>query len=166
MATIKTVGPLGTTSNRNLLAYSEQFDNAYWTKLNITVTADATANPIDGLTNTAELVTESTDGAASSHELSRAFTFTNGATYTYSFYAKAVNRQAAVRVLATGEFAGAVFNLGTGTVASTTAGSASITNVGGGWYRCVVTGVCAGTSGFVIHYTVLTGTKGPPPPRH
>ncbi|WP_448191441.1 phage head spike fiber domain-containing protein [Azospirillum sp. sgz301742] len=65
----------------NLLTYSEQFDNAAWTKYFVAVTADASAAP-DG-TLTADLLTSSGDGI-----VDRNITLLSGVTYTYSLWIK------------------------------------------------------------------------------
>jgi hypothetical protein len=124
----------------NLLTYSDQFDNAAWTKNSATVTANAIAAP-DG-TVTADKLVESATTAA--HYINVTGTLTGSTTYSVSVYAKASERsriQLAGSGGAWGTNATATFDLSTGTVvASSVWSSASITNVGNGWYRCVATG--------------------------
>jgi hypothetical protein len=134
----------------NVLTYSEQFDNAIWTKANVTITPNAVAAPNGAVT--AGFLKESS--STSSHSVSETSTVTAGA-YTYSVYAKAATRSS----IQLGAWDGAVgtdsvFNLTTGTVTSQGAGTtATITSVGGGWFRCAVTRtVVAGSSTF---YTYL-----------
>jgi hypothetical protein len=130
----------------NLLVRSEEFDNASWTKTDITVTANNNVAP-DGVL-TADLITE---GSASNAGLTllAAITVTSGATVTASFFVK---RSALIQwvrfnvVNSTGANGGRVWldiqngvvgasaNIGSGT-----ATSGAITSVGNGWYRISVT---------------------------
>lgn len=68
----------------NLLTYSEQFDNAAWTKTGATITADAATAP-DG-TSTADLIAES--ATTNFHFASRLAAITAGAVYSFSVHAK------------------------------------------------------------------------------
>ena len=130
----------------NLLERSAEFDNAYWTKLRSSVTANSATAPDS--TNTAEKLVE--DGQNNSHTLYRFVTHAGAnAAVTWSVFCKAAERthvDLAVQGDQSGTKSGgrAVFNLSAGTVGSFTAinsgtGSASITNVGNGWYRCSLT---------------------------
>jgi hypothetical protein len=64
---------------RNLLTYTEQFDNAAWTKTNATVTAN-----VDGVSD--KLIPAS---AASDGRITQSYTGVSGATYTLSIEGKA-----------------------------------------------------------------------------
>jgi hypothetical protein len=66
----------------NLALYSEQFDNAAWTKSNITVTANAAISP-DGYTN-ADLL----NFTSVSNYIDQSGTIVSGTTYTVSCYVK------------------------------------------------------------------------------
>jgi hypothetical protein len=125
---------------RNLLTRTEEFDNAAWTKNDVTVTANTLVAP-DG-TLTADKLVESATTAV--HYINVTGTLTGSTTYSISLYAKASERsriQLAGAAGAWGSSATATFDLSAGTVvASSIWSSASITNVGNGWYRCVVTG--------------------------
>lgn len=111
----------------NELTYSEDFTNAAWTKVNATVTANSTTAP-NG-TNTA---TKFESVASGVPQLSRAITGTN----TISIYAKAGNISS-FRIWIGSEV---IFDLSTGTV---TAGTATMENVGNGWYRCIISSTSA-----------------------
>jgi hypothetical protein len=135
----------------NLLTYSEQFDNAAWTKAaNTGISANVLVSP-DG-TTTADKLTETTTTNAG-RSIYQAQAVASGATLTHSVYAKAGERSW-VRVDiwdGTGNTASANFNLSTGEAGSNgTAGSGitfsstSITPVGNGWYRCLVTATTTG----------------------
>ena len=65
----------------NLLTYSEQFDNAAWSKSNVTITANNTTSP-DGTQN-ADLATATSGG-----ELLQGLVLNTSTSYTFSFYVK------------------------------------------------------------------------------
>ena len=77
------VGGIGAYSN--LLLYSEQFDNAAWTKTNVTVTAnDGASNPApDSQTTADKLVT-----SASNATVAQTYTSSTAGTYTFSVWLK------------------------------------------------------------------------------
>jgi hypothetical protein len=135
-------------AEENLLLRSQEFDNASWSKFNSTVTANSVAAP-DG-TTTAE--TLRANSATSGHNTSQSATLVSGTTYTASVFAKKDTIDYVSVALINGSsastFIGAAFNLNTGVVSSSNANgtgfsvtSTSITDVGNGWYRCVLTGV-------------------------
>lgn len=128
----------------NLLTYSEQFDNAAWTKSNATVTANSSVSP-DGAT-TADTLVENT--ANSTHFLYLGVSVTSGTAYTFSFYAKAAGRSFANPSLTLGFPAGssALFNLSAGTVTPGASATASITSAGNGWWRCSFTATANSTT--------------------
>jgi len=134
------LGSTATTYNpttvKNLLGFSEAFDNAAWAKSNSSIVTGAQANPVNGLF-TAQKLMENT--ANSVHRFIVGATVT-ATPYTMSIYAKAAERN----WIAVGNTSGAGqlahFNLSNGTV-GTIIGSATaaITSIGSGWYRCSVT---------------------------
>lgn len=145
----------------NLLTYSEQFNNATWTKFNVTVTANATIAP-DG-TPTAYKLVENTDSAQPHYAFQTATGLVTGTAYTKSVFVKAAGRNnAVIRFFATNSaFSGgfAYFNLVNGVAgikdASITA--SSITPVGGGWFRISATSTAtATTNGNIAVYSVQT----------
>ncbi len=131
----------------NLLEQSETFDNATWSKSGIAVTANASANPLTGLTNADNLVAEN---VTNFHYINQAITFTSDQ-YTISVYAKANGYS--WFVIDTGlSNRAAYFNTTTGVVGVTGSSStASIESVGNGWYKCVLsfTGI-AGSSNIYL----------------
>jgi len=126
----------------NLLTYSEQFDNAAWTKTNATVTPNATVAP-DG-TNSADALIEASD--TSQLHSTNASTIPLTGAYSFSIYAKANGRNWLVLNFAvvSGAFsssdARAWFDLNTGTLGTVagTGASATISSEGNGWYRCTI----------------------------
>jgi hypothetical protein len=122
-------------SRQNLLQRSEEFDNAYWTKANATVTANAVTAP-DG-TTTADAVFET--AASGFHAIQRGLAIPSTAIYTASFFVKANGRtQFALQI----GIIYAEFNLSAGTAAVIGGGAsdaASILALPNGWYRCTFT---------------------------
>lgn len=139
-------GRMPKTGKRNRLGYTEQFDNAAWSKTaSTTVTANAVVAP-DG-TTTADTVT-SGSAAGYIYPSTAIFASAGGAAYTYSIYAKAGTATSVQLLLAATATYTGTFNLSTG-VASTITPNTTVTmvDVGGGWYRCVLT--CASVANTV-----------------
>lgn len=131
----------------NLLTYSQQFDNAAWSKTNATVTADSVTAP-DGSLSADALVDNAVSGQHRANN-SVAVTVVSGASYTFSFYAKQNTiRYINARIITTTGNAQSTFDLQTGTVSGTSVGTATISAAGNGWFRCTVTGTTDGTSAF------------------
>ena len=130
--------------NKNLLLYSEQFDNAVYVFANGTATPNTAIAP-DG-TTTADTLTQTGTGAnlmfMGGHS---AVVFAAGNTYTYSYYAKAGTYDKLYILLYGSYFnnnganIAAVFNLTSGTVNNYGISRASISPVGNGWYRLEAT---------------------------
>ena len=128
----------------NICLQSNTF-NTTWLTLNGTVTANAATSP-DGTNNAWKL--NETSANSASHGIYQQLTIGTG-NYTWSVYAKAGERswlQFIAYSSSTNYFTW--FNLANGTVGTNAAGTtASIQDVGGGWYRCSVSrSTSAGTS--------------------
>ena len=137
-----TLGREPYTGVRNLLTFTEQFDNAAWPKSNVTVSADAAIAP-NGTTTADKLIETAPTGA---HQLYHNTAFTNGVTYTLSVYMKAAERTLSVIRFGDTLNKNVWFNLATGTVGTTDSGvTASISDAGNGWYRCIAT-ITSGTT--------------------
>jgi hypothetical protein len=159
-----------TPASRNLLTWTQEFDNAAWTKLNASVTANTTAAP-DG-TMTADTLS---DGTATDNHGVRptSLALTNSTTYTLSVYAKASTRRYIIlNLVATSSattYSAVSFDLQTGVAVNSAANgtgynvvSSSIQNVGNGWYRCIAT-LTIGSVGTALQTyigTSLTGVIG------
>lgn len=136
----------------NLLTYSEQLDNAAWTKGDATITANALAAP-DGAITADKLVS---NVSTAYPRATATVSVTTGNKYTYSVFAKAgewvfLSLQAGGTLWQSqGSSAGVRFNLSTGTISAGYNGqstaNASIQNVGNGWFRCSVTWDCNATT--------------------
>jgi hypothetical protein len=120
----------------NLALRSQAFDEAIWTKVNATVTQNATTAP-DGSLTAEKLIADTASGV---HGLSQPFTGLSGA-YTYSIFAKS----AGYDFISFGQGnpgARTYFNLALGTVLGNAIGTptnATITSLPNGWKRCTVT---------------------------
>ncbi len=149
---------------RNLRQRSEEFNNAYWTKNNSSITANSTTAPDGALT--ADTLIENT--ANSTHIVTRNTSFAAGVKYTASVYVKTyLSRDVAIVLGATAAFGGAsnttvVFSPSTNTFLLTvnspeTYGSE---NVGNGWYRIYVTKTAVATAITSSQIQLRTGTTG------
>lgn len=132
----------------NLLTFSEQFDNASWTKTRASIIANSTTAP-DGTLTADTLVEDST--ASSTHTVDHpSISFTSGNQYTVSFFAKAKERTECFIKLNDSAFpaiSSAIFNIQAGVLIDSGSGldSTSIESAGNGWFRCSVTATADAT---------------------
>jgi hypothetical protein len=164
----ESLGLLVEESRTNLLLRSEEFDQAAWAKGGSTISANIIAAPTGA--TTADKIAE--DNSSSSHRvISTAPTWAGSTAYTYSFYAKAAEREKVYGLLGTTVMASrtlVIFDLSTGvaTVSSGSPTAYSMVNVGNGWYRCSIVFISiASPSGGVVAgiwdtAEVYTGTTG------
>jgi hypothetical protein len=129
-------------AEENLFTYSQEFENAYWVKGRVTVTANSTTAP-DGTTTADTLVEDSTN---QTHVLAPLVSASG--IVTLSVFAKPAtgSRFLTIQVNRDGSnFASATFDLSAGTSTQTqVAGAysgvtASITASTNGFYRCIMT---------------------------
>jgi len=159
-----TLAPLGLLieeARTNIVLNSGDFSNASFAKGNVTVTGSSITAP-DG-TTTGTLFDD--DTAAGTHSCATAQqTLVSGTTYTLSVFAKNGDRNFITLAVSAGTntWAAAKFDLSNGTVGSTSqsgsgwsATSGSITNVGGGWFRCSLTYV-PGSTGVTLRFGLAT----------
>ena len=141
-------------SRSNDLQRSQEFDNAYWTKYQTSVSANSSISP-DGTLNADKLIE---DNSNSTHQLGRAIGYNSGTTYTVSLFAKSSNRNLEIAAGNTGTFpVKAIFDLSNGTVLSSTLGNSSIENYGNGWYRCIITATALATATTNINFGLTNG---------
>jgi hypothetical protein len=150
----------------NLFAYSEQYNQtSAWSIQAATISADQTTAP-DGTLTADKLVENVT---TTNKEVSQSIAVTAGTTFTFSTFVKAAGRNNFRFGFSGGSFGNvgtnALFDLTAGTVYQTTGGvsSASITNVGNGWYRCVATvtptvSTVSGQNNLICYITLLDAT--------
>ena len=126
----------------NVILYSEQFDDASWTK-NVSVTANAIISP-DGTQN-ADKILESASNVQQWAYQSPSMTGAQTAT----IYAKKGERN--YIALATAGLDFSYFNLDTGVVVSSASGATtSIQSAGNGWYRCSVNASTPTSTFFIV----------------
>lgn len=133
----------------NLLTFSEEFQNAAWTKyVDTTISANVAVAP-DG-TTTADLMYPATSGTRGLY-----MAWSGTLTLTTSLYAKASGKSWLQAVGSGGTTSSGVwFNLTAGTVGTQKPGyTGTIQSVGNGWYRCVVSHPVQ-TNGFFEYRTV------------
>ena len=147
--TLACKGLLVEEQRTNLLLRSEEFDNASWIKAATTITANAIASP-DGATTTDKLIASA---ASAYHYAGQSCTVLSNTVVTLSIYAKA-GEYGYIHLQATPDgtnyiFCGFDLTAGTaGTPVNAGNGSGAygtITPVGGGWYRCTLTGIPSST---------------------
>lgn len=147
-------------AEENLLTYSQEFDNAAWSKTNTTVTANATTAP-DG-TSTAEALFET--AVTNEFRVNQSCSATSGLNYTISVYVKANGRNY-VALYDAQNSQGKYFDVtagGGGSVQGNFVGapvSASISYVGSDWYRCSMTVSNTSSSIAVRIYIANTATN-------
>lgn len=148
-ATLEAKGILLEEQRTNLLAFSEALSDASWTKANASIAASSETAP-DGVGTFEKLVE---DGTTNVHNVSKSVSITANDEVSITVYAKAGERNW-LRILAEdgSDSIEAWFYLTTGlvgTLKGTGAGSpttSSIEDIGGGIYRCELTGVVNSTS--------------------
>jgi hypothetical protein len=127
-----------------LLQYSEQMNNAYWTKANLSVSANTTATlDPSGYYGADKLVEAAT---TSTHEINHAIFALTAASYTYSIFAKAAERSWIVLSIQ-GQYT--FFDIANGVIGVNAAGNTpKIEAYGNGWYRCSITRTATATNNF------------------
>lgn len=146
---------------QNLFNYSQDFDNAYWTKSNASITANTVAAP-DGTTTADKLVENTT--ANVTHFTSRAVTVVSGLSYTFSMYVKAAERTRCRLTMNSTVFVGgpnAIVDLNTGDIITETDCNVAVSNVGSGWFRISMTATAdlSSTGGTCAVYPVIGGSS-------
>lgn len=152
----------------NMLTYSEDFTHSDWSTQTqrTAVAANAIIAP-DGTTTAESLIPHATSGT---HYTYQPKDFIAGISYSYSIYAKTLDGGGGGYHLALRLDNGAfpsdtygVFDLDNGTAVATTSNgaTASIEDVGGGWYRCTLTQTANTTASSVacLLYVIQTAAE-------
>jgi hypothetical protein len=134
----------------NLASYSEEFNNAFWTKGNLsTISANATTSPSGTLSADKHVCANSTAAFALGWTSASVVAAT---AYSFSVYLK---RSEVRFVQVRNNLNGTLFcnfDLELGVAGTPSAGlTASISDAGSGWYRCVITAT-AGASGTGVFF--------------
>ena len=121
----------------NYILYSQQIDNGYWNKYQMSVTANQATAP-DG-TTTADLIDDGT--ASAIHAIEENETIGFGGSVTASIHAKYVDTQYLVLAIYDTTYKAVAFDIQNGTIGNKSLSSliATIEDLGSGWYRCAVT---------------------------
>jgi hypothetical protein len=157
---------LGSTCPRLLLEpqrtnsaqYSEQFDNAYWTKGNATISANTSATLDPSGYNGSDKLQE--DNTNNSHYFgSDTASALSGEVVTYSIFLKAAERSfAALRLYSGSSSVLGYYNLANGTLGTIGGGgTGTIVSYGNGWYRCSLTITMASSSVTLPYVFTSTG---------
>ena len=129
----------------NRIFYSEQFDNAYWSKYLATVTSNSQQAP-DGNT-TADLAYPSTTGALAGQLYKSVAGITSGDVVTVSVFVKASGKNFAYISPVYSFSPGAEFNLTTGAITNPIANvTTSMTAFANGWWRISLTSTSSSSS--------------------
>lgn len=164
-AKVRITGAATTTAHTNLFTtFESAFDNAAWTKTNITVTADNTTAP-DGTTTADALLATGGGGAPVYRDIALAGT----STVTHAIFLKAgstgdASVQLEWRTGGTTQTASANIDLNTGTVSGVTGTASAITayarDAGNGWWRVTLTGTGTNASNTVVRFIVSNNQVG------
>jgi hypothetical protein len=134
----------------NLVTYSEQFDDAFWTKTRSTITANTVVAP-DGTLTGDKIIADTS--VSTTHVVSASASVVSGTTYTVTLYAKAAE-YGFVRLALSGFFTvvqSAIFNLSTGELGITTGTvTTSAVNVGNGWWRFSLSSTATSTGSTAV----------------
>ena len=125
----------------NLVTYSQDFTDAYWSKANTDTLAIDGTGP-DGETSAVTLVDSGLSGS-NQVRVDRGITVSASTTYTFSCFAKADQLdwvQLFPFAFTTPADGRTYFNLSTGSIGTVASGhTANIQDFGNGWYRCSIT---------------------------
>ena len=143
----------------NLLGYSEEFNNAYWSTARGTITPNATISPT-GIQDADTFVTLSGQVTTPVVFKTNFITFTGNTAYTLSLFAKVLGDTNVFKIAYVDNSAGgytggiATYNLSTQAISITQSPNSSVTasmqNVGNGWYRLILSFVTVAAPNY--HY--------------
>ena len=118
-------------SSTNLITYSEDFSQGVWNKTNCTIISNNSISP-NGTQNADKLV-ENNIINGFSNRYSTSVSYTSGAKYTTSIFAKSDGRDLMIRSYNGSSDIDTIFDLSNGIVLL---GNGEIKDYGNGWYRC------------------------------
>ena len=142
----------------NLVTYSEQFDNASWTKTRATITSNATTAP-DG-TLTADKLILSVDN--NSHFIQQTGISVTAQIYSATVYAKKAEYDT-VRILLANYWSptpSVIFNLTTKSIVSTASATGKITELNDGWFKLDITATINAAAGGNAFFSIYGGNNG------
>jgi hypothetical protein len=132
---LSSLGLLIEPSRTNLFIYSENFNQAYWTKQDLSLSAGALAP--DGVTASTKIA-ETT--ATSFHSIGLSPSLSSGQNYVLSFYAKALERSwlAVETVNLAGTSKVSYVNLSIGTTGTSTHSKVRVRPINNGWHQVFI----------------------------
>lgn len=144
----------------NLALFSEQFEQAAWAKFAATIEANAAAGP-DGNMSADKLVEAATTAG---HYVSQNQSVTSGTAYSLSVFVKAAGINHVQLIMTSigtgGGHAMAGFDLINGTAsAAINGGAAAIREIGGGWYRVMLSVTSTATISSVFQVRSATSSS-------
>jgi hypothetical protein len=152
----ESLGLLVEEARTNLLLRSEEFDNAAWTKVGGTISANSIASPSGAIT--ADTLVE--DTSTGTHRCLISATIANTTIYTVSVYAKAAGRTHVRLALGSGLAGELIANLSSGTVAASSgATNPTVQSVGNGWYRISFTSAASSSTSGQVQLQLIQGTS-------
>jgi len=136
----------------NIASYSEDYSSGSWVATNLSVTTDDTTSPRGD--TTADKITTTSSGVETRIRNS-SFYQTPSTQHTFSAYAKKGNvNWFLLRNIAYGSSKRAWFDLENGVVGTVNSGlTATIEDVGDGWFRCSVTGTTTSSPTQIIDFS-------------
>ena len=143
----------------NVLLQSEYFKGSEWSTSQTSVSLSSETSP-EGYENAYELNEKSTNDE---HRLYKSFSVTSGTNYTFSVFAKYNSRKYLQLTFNSGQFGSsqyATFDLEDGEVSGSADGTATITEINDGWYRCTFSTDANGggaSTAYMILSNVATG---------
>ena len=156
----ESLGLLIEEQRTNVLSYSSDLNNAYWNNYEQNLTSNTIIAP-DGTLTGDKLAANTVNTVHYSYPASGISV--SAGIYTASIYAKAGERSRLIAAIWGGsDYAMAQFDLANGTILQeASAGMASITPVGNGWYRCTVNRTIGAVTTYFSFGPYINGTFGP-----
>lgn len=160
-STLAAKGLLIEESRANNHLWSQDFTNATWTKTASTVTANSVASP-DGLTNGTKVLANAGNNLLNLYG-SGSLTTTSGTVYTQSCYVKYGNTRWLWVRIGNPDASFVAFDLQNGVVGNkldtaSAISAFSMTSVGNGWYRIVITWTASSTAAYNMCWTLGTAS--------
>lgn len=154
---LRPIGLLLESAATNLLLYSEQFDNAAWSKSNTTITANSLAAP-DGNVTADKIVENSASG---SHNIYQVQAVSASTAYVLSVHVKAAERSNIMLQCTDGTtWFNAFFDVNAGTITSQSSVTATIKKQNNGFYRCSIAFTTGASATSVNSYLYLSTGAG------
>ena len=144
----------------NLVTYSEQLNDASWTKTECSITANIAASP-SGILNADKIIPNTTN---TFHPCKKSITVSSGLAHAYTVYLKKDGYNYVLINTPTGVIGGnvgPVIDLNNGTIVGNLGGSthnAVVTSINDGWYKVTMTFTTTGTTTIIDINTLATSS--------